>query len=339
MRIATLDATGLYYNSPDHLTSASVITDVAGLMVQKLDYMPFGSERVNEKVGGFQTRFTFTDQEKDAESGLMYYGARYYDPVIGRFTSVDPVVIHTPGAYLLDPQQSNAHSYARNNPLRFVDVTGETVGEYQPYEASGEPNNYGQLLGEYRETQVRSAGLQKGQGVHPYQCTTLVKDFSQNQNDVNLKGTGNGDAYGNQANINWALKQNNPNRGPGAYVVYENSGQSMPQENDIISWSGGQYGHVGIIVEVTFDKESGTGYVYTMEQNVSTNTGLFSQPLARSYDEQGQAMYTVGNRLQSLQVQGWARYQNQSTLPNANQNYTSIPYTPAPKSVIRESKS
>jgi len=119
MRIATLDATGLYYNSNDHLTSASVITDVAGLMVQKLDYLPFGSERVNEKVGGFQTRFTFTDQEKDDESGLMYYGARYYDPVIGRFTSVDPL-----GGNILDPQSLNDYSYVYNNPTNLMDSTG-----------------------------------------------------------------------------------------------------------------------------------------------------------------------------------------------------------------------
>jgi len=119
----------LYYNSNDHLTSASVITDAAGLMVQKLDYMPFGSERVNEKVGGFQTRFTFTDQEKDAESGLMYYGARYYDPVIGRFTSVDPVVVDTTrrefAQALLNPQLLNEYSYVGNNPLKYVDPNGE----------------------------------------------------------------------------------------------------------------------------------------------------------------------------------------------------------------------
>ncbi len=119
----------MYYNSNDHLTSASVITDAAGLMVQKLDYMPFGSERVNEKVGGFQTRFTFTDQEKDAESGLMYYGARYYDPVIGRFTSVDPVVVDTTrrefAQALLNPQMLNEYSYVGNNPLKYVDPNGE----------------------------------------------------------------------------------------------------------------------------------------------------------------------------------------------------------------------
>ena len=42
---------------------------------------------------GFETRRTFTGQEKDAESGLMYYGARYYNPRIGRFTQPDPATM------------------------------------------------------------------------------------------------------------------------------------------------------------------------------------------------------------------------------------------------------
>jgi len=179
MRVATLDATGLYYNSNDHLTSASVITNTSGGIVQKLDYMPFGSERVNVKTSGFDTRFTFTDQEKDAESGLMYYGARYYNPVLGRFMSVDPVVINSPGAYLLDPQQSDSYSYARNNPLRFIDITGETVGEYQPYEANGAAYAEGERLGEYRGIQITSAGPRVGKGNHDYQCVTLAKNFTQ----------------------------------------------------------------------------------------------------------------------------------------------------------------
>ena len=109
----------------------------------------------------------------------------------------------------------------------------------------------------------------------------------------------------------------------------------MPQENDIISWSGGKYGHVGVIVEVTFDKESGTGYVYTMEQNASRDKGLFKQPLTRSNDDKGNAIYTVGDRMKNYTVQGWARYQNASMLPGTSVDYTSTPYTPAPKPTKR----
>ncbi|MEM5795044.1 MAG: RHS repeat-associated core domain-containing protein, partial [Bacillota bacterium] len=50
-------------------------------------------------------------QEYDSETGLYYYGARYYDPAIGRFISPDSIV-QSPG----DPQSLNRYSYCRNNP-------------------------------------------------------------------------------------------------------------------------------------------------------------------------------------------------------------------------------
>jgi len=94
-----------------------------------LDYLPFGAERINQKTTAFDTRFTYTDQEKDAESGLLYYGARYYDPVIGRFTQMDPVIKDPTRKEfqiaLVRPQALNGYAYAINNPLKITDPTGE----------------------------------------------------------------------------------------------------------------------------------------------------------------------------------------------------------------------
>jgi len=92
---------------------------------QKLDYLPFGAERVNVKADGFDTHFTYTDQEKDGESGLLYYGARYYDPVIGRFTQMDPVVMNATSV-LANPQFLNSYAYSLNNPIRYIDPNGES---------------------------------------------------------------------------------------------------------------------------------------------------------------------------------------------------------------------
>src|SRR3989339_333357 len=79
-------------------------------------------------VPGFETRFTFTDQEKDAESGLLYYGARYYNPTLGRFTQPDPMLLDTKSPEfqqaLLNPQMLNPYSYVSNNPLKYVDPEG-----------------------------------------------------------------------------------------------------------------------------------------------------------------------------------------------------------------------
>ena len=67
----------------------------------------------------------FTGKERDAETGLDYFKARYFGSALGRFTSPDPIGIMK--QKLFDPQQWNAYAYARNNPLRFTDPTGMYV--------------------------------------------------------------------------------------------------------------------------------------------------------------------------------------------------------------------
>lgn len=66
-------------------------------------------------------RQQFTGKERDAESGLDYFGARYYSSTQGRFTSVDP---ENAGADPADPQSWNGYAYARNNPLKYTDPDG-----------------------------------------------------------------------------------------------------------------------------------------------------------------------------------------------------------------------
>ena len=67
-----VDTTGVHYTISDHLSSASVMVGGNGVVEQTMDYLPFGGERVNVKTGVFDARHTYTDQEKDAESGLLY---------------------------------------------------------------------------------------------------------------------------------------------------------------------------------------------------------------------------------------------------------------------------
>ena len=66
----------------------------------------------------------FTGKERDSESGLDYFGARYFSGAMGRFTSPDqPFSDQDPS----DPQSWNLYAYGRNNPLTFIDPTGTTV--------------------------------------------------------------------------------------------------------------------------------------------------------------------------------------------------------------------
>jgi RHS repeat-associated protein len=66
----------------------------------------------------------FTGKERDSESGLDYFGARYFGSALGRFTSPDPLMA---SAHASNPQSWNRYAYALNNPLRFVDPDGMDV--------------------------------------------------------------------------------------------------------------------------------------------------------------------------------------------------------------------
>lgn len=117
MRIATKDASSIYYYHADHLGSLRVATDGDGAQVQTVNYYPFGEIRDNS--GSVDLPYKFTGQEYDPETGLYYYGARFYDPALGRFITPDSIV-QAPE----DPQSLNRYAYCRNNPLAFVDPDG-----------------------------------------------------------------------------------------------------------------------------------------------------------------------------------------------------------------------
>ena len=109
-----------YYHS-DHLGSSNVITDQNGNQLASYEYTPYGTLAGNE-LANAQTpqpvNHYFTGKELDA-TGLYFYGARYYDPEIGRFISADTIV-QAP----YDPQSLNRYSYCRNNPINYIDPTG-----------------------------------------------------------------------------------------------------------------------------------------------------------------------------------------------------------------------
>jgi RHS repeat-associated protein len=96
-----------------------------------LDYTPFGqvipSTSSNPRGGtcysGGGIRQEFTSKERDPESGLDFFLARYYSGAGGRFTGVDPA---NAAASAADPQSWNGYTYARNNPLLYTDPDGET---------------------------------------------------------------------------------------------------------------------------------------------------------------------------------------------------------------------
>ncbi len=121
---------GKFFRTEDHLGSTRVVTRQERTVVECADYFPYG-ERIGRGLngrshacyGGTGGVFAqqFTGKERDAESSLDYFGARHYSARLGRFTGPDAPLVDQ---FASDAQSWNLYAYARNNPLRFLDPTG-----------------------------------------------------------------------------------------------------------------------------------------------------------------------------------------------------------------------
>ena len=83
--------TDVYFFHSDHLGSTSYITAFDGTPYQHVEYLPFGEVLLEEKAGTWLSPYRFNCKELDDESGLYYYGARYYNPKSAVFLGVDPL--------------------------------------------------------------------------------------------------------------------------------------------------------------------------------------------------------------------------------------------------------
>ena len=136
---ATIEPTnGTQYITADHLGSPRIVTNASGAVTLRRDFLPFGEEiatgiggrSILQGYGASNTiRQQYTGYERDAESGLDFAQARYYNYNYGRFTSPDPI-LNTGRAD--SPQSWNRYAYAFNNPLIFTDPTGLYICEANP---------------------------------------------------------------------------------------------------------------------------------------------------------------------------------------------------------------
>ncbi len=141
---------GIFYILKDHLQSTATIINQAGVVQTSHYYYPFGGNR-----GGVQSSLTnkhFTGQYHETSlpggEGLYFYNARWYDAQLGRFTQADTLVPN-PG----NPQDLNRFSYVRNNPIQYLDPTGNVPIDpnrnnppgpktSEPLPAPGPPSSY-----------------------------------------------------------------------------------------------------------------------------------------------------------------------------------------------------
>ena len=126
------------YLVADNLGSTRMMMDGGGLVQSLHDYLPFGEE-IPATVGGRSGSYyplsplaindgvteKFTGKERDAETGLDFFGARYYSAAQGRWMIADPSANFDPDRQALNPQRWNQYAYVLNNPLNFIDRNGE----------------------------------------------------------------------------------------------------------------------------------------------------------------------------------------------------------------------
>ncbi|MDR0443347.1 MAG: RHS repeat-associated core domain-containing protein [Treponema sp.] len=138
--IAGADQVKQYWYHSDHLGSAQLITNYKGEEYERLEYTPYGELWIEKAsaVSQIDIPYRFTGKERDSETGLYYYGARYLDPKTARWLSGDPAM----GEYVPAPGQDagklpgvggifnyvnfHAYHYGGNNPIKYIDPNGRS---------------------------------------------------------------------------------------------------------------------------------------------------------------------------------------------------------------------
>ena len=128
-----------FYYLKDHLESSDYVMSSDGIPVEQMLYRAYGTEHRPEVLSPAwgdhvasipgelpreRTHHRFTGKYLDDTTGLYYYGARYYDPDLGRFITPDPLYLADPERCTTNPISCNLFAYANNNPMAFVDPTG-----------------------------------------------------------------------------------------------------------------------------------------------------------------------------------------------------------------------
>ncbi|WP_291151923.1 RHS repeat-associated core domain-containing protein [Flavobacterium sp. UBA7680] len=107
----------LYFYHPDHLGTSTALTDINGDAYQFFLNLPFGETMAEQLPSSdYQTPYKFNGKELDEETGLYYYGARYYDPKVSIWYSVDPLAEKYP--------DYSPYVYCANNPVLYIDPDG-----------------------------------------------------------------------------------------------------------------------------------------------------------------------------------------------------------------------
>jgi RHS repeat-associated protein len=176
----------IYFTFADHLGTERVRATVGGTVAESCTSLPFGDWLTC--TGSDSSPMHFTAKERDSESGLDYFGARYYSSQLGRFTSADPSL---KSGLASSPQSWNRYAYTMNNPLGYVDTNGKCTAP-----AGIGPGQVGICIDAYIAARSLYHGLGLGDnrgpmangGTFRYQFQAIIDPGNPNDPIVNAQG-------------------------------------------------------------------------------------------------------------------------------------------------------
>ena len=172
------------YQYDNHLGSASLELDENAATISYEEYHPFGTSSYRLHSNSTEVsrkRYRYVGKERDEETGLYYYGARYYAAWIARFISTDPMKAERTWV--------TPYNYVQNNPINRTDPTGELDDEWDYNISTGEATKVGDKGG--KETQ--HINIKDGDGNLLNTVTTPGSDFRIDQLTTEVDGETNVD--------------------------------------------------------------------------------------------------------------------------------------------------
>jgi RHS repeat-associated protein len=161
--LATYDALGTHFAPNDWLGTKRIQASASGAVEEACLSLAFGDSLTCS--GPDATEHHFTGKERDIESNLDYFGARYYGSTLGRFMSPDP--INLTNDRLLNPANTlNKYVYGANNPLKYIDRDGQDVTIYYRPSSGGATDFSHVLIGALTQDTGRTAFLDYYPGPH-----------------------------------------------------------------------------------------------------------------------------------------------------------------------------
>lgn len=170
---------GVYYLHSDHLGTATFVTEHHGEATQFFLNLPFGETMAEQMTGVYNNPYKFNAKELDEETGLYYYGARYYNPRLSIWYGVDPLAHKYPSL--------SSYVYCADNPINYIDPDGRYFVGVNGEKVNVTYNKQGHIvLGKNASADLkRMANLINGAG-----SKTAMKQFgklSENGTKINFK--------------------------------------------------------------------------------------------------------------------------------------------------------